>query len=72
MSWDLQKLLGKGMTGQSLTKEGLPQLLYDQEHPCACCRGTGQVREAYQCPVCGGAAEVGFAPPAAVVAARTV
>jgi RecJ-like exonuclease len=70
MSWDWQKLLDKGVTGQSLTKRGTAleqchtELLYGQEHPCAFCRGTGQVRGAYQCPVCGGAAKVGFAPPA--------
>ena len=63
MSWDWQKLLDKGMTGQSLTKGGLPQLLYGEEHPCAFCRGTGQVGGAHQCPVCGGAAKVSIAPP---------
>ena len=63
MSWEWQKLLDKGMTGDSRTKEGLPELLYGQEHPCAFCRGTGQLRGSYQCPVCGGAGKVQLTTP---------
>lgn len=51
------------MTGQSLTKGGLPPLLYGQEHKCAFCRGTGQTRGAHQCPVCRGTTKVAFIPP---------
>ena len=40
--------------GRSLTTGGLPQLLYGEEHRCAFCRGTGQMRGANQCPVCRG------------------
>ena len=41
----------------------IPELLYGEEHPCAFCRGTGQVGGAHQCPVCGGAAKVRLTPP---------
>lgn len=52
-----------GMTGQSLTKGGLPQLLYSEEHKCAFCRGTGQTQRVHRCPVCRGAAKMTFTPP---------
>lgn len=50
-------------SGQSPTKDGLPQLLYDPEHKCAFCRGADRMRGAPQCPVCRGTAKVGFTPP---------
>jgi hypothetical protein len=50
-------------TGPSMTKGGLPQLLYGQEHACAFCRGAGQMPGAHQCPVCRGTAKVRFIPP---------
>jgi len=50
-------------TGPSMTKGGLPQLLYGQEHKCAFCRGAGQMPGAHQCPVCRGTAKVRFTPP---------
>ena len=52
-----------GMTGTAADQEGLPQLLYGEKHKCAFCHGTGQVQGAHQCPVCAGAAKVGFIPP---------
>ena len=42
--------------------EGLPQLLYADEHECAFCRGGRDVR-AGQCPVCRGSGKLQLTPP---------
>lgn len=50
--------------GESWRPRELPELLYGKDYDCAFCRGTGQLPNESQCPVCRGSGKVSVPAPA--------